>query len=86
MKKVGFVGWRGMVGSVLVQRMREDVLAMDKAFHLALEFALLGGAAASGDAVAAIGGFHAAEAGTLALNALELGGVAVVLLARTRER
>ncbi|MGD8999880.1 MAG: aspartate-semialdehyde dehydrogenase, partial [Granulosicoccaceae bacterium] len=24
MKKVGFVGWRGMVGSVLMQRMREE--------------------------------------------------------------
>ncbi|HWT54512.1 MAG TPA: hypothetical protein VN066_06865, partial [Rhodocyclaceae bacterium] len=24
MKKVGLVGWRGMVGSVLMQRMREE--------------------------------------------------------------
>jgi len=24
MKRVGFVGWRGMVGSVLMQRMREE--------------------------------------------------------------
>ena len=24
MKQVGFVGWRGMVGSVLMQRMREE--------------------------------------------------------------
>lgn len=24
MLKVGFVGWRGMVGSVLMQRMQED--------------------------------------------------------------
>ena len=24
MKKVGFVGWRGMVGSVLMERMREE--------------------------------------------------------------
>src|SRR5687768_8651208 len=24
MKRVGFIGWRGMVGSVLVQRMREE--------------------------------------------------------------
>ena len=24
MQKVGFVGWRGMVGSVLMQRMREE--------------------------------------------------------------
>jgi aspartate-semialdehyde dehydrogenase len=24
MKQVGFVGWRGMVGSVLIQRMREE--------------------------------------------------------------
>src|SRR5574338_647252 len=24
MKKVGLIGWRGMVGSVLVQRMREE--------------------------------------------------------------
>ena len=24
MKKLGMVGWRGMVGSVLVQRMREE--------------------------------------------------------------
>ena len=24
MKKVGFVGWRGMVGSVLMQRMRDE--------------------------------------------------------------
>ena len=24
MKRVGFVGWRGMVGSVLMQRMRDE--------------------------------------------------------------
>src|SRR5690349_16456682 len=24
MKRVGFIGWRGMVGSVLMQRMREE--------------------------------------------------------------
>ena len=24
MKKVGLIGWRGMVGSVLVQRMRDE--------------------------------------------------------------
>ena len=24
MKKVGFIGWRGMVGSVLMERMREE--------------------------------------------------------------
>ncbi|HEY0268903.1 MAG TPA: aspartate-semialdehyde dehydrogenase, partial [Methyloradius sp.] len=24
MLKVGFIGWRGMVGSVLIQRMREE--------------------------------------------------------------
>ncbi|MCH2560390.1 MAG: aspartate-semialdehyde dehydrogenase, partial [Pseudomonadales bacterium] len=24
MKKVGFVGWRGMVGSVLMDRMKEE--------------------------------------------------------------
>ncbi len=24
MNRVGFVGWRGMVGSVLMQRMREE--------------------------------------------------------------
>jgi len=24
MKKVGFVGWRGMVGSVFIQRMRDE--------------------------------------------------------------
>ena len=24
MRRVGFVGWRGMVGSVLLQRMREE--------------------------------------------------------------
>ncbi|MDN5753990.1 MAG: aspartate-semialdehyde dehydrogenase, partial [Nitrosospira sp.] len=26
MKRVGFIGWRGMVGSVLVQRMREEIV------------------------------------------------------------
>ncbi len=32
MKRVGFVGWRGMVGSVLMQRMREenDFAAIDE--------------------------------------------------------
>ena len=24
MKRVGFIGWRGMVGSVLMQRMRDE--------------------------------------------------------------
>ena len=24
MKKTGFIGWRGMVGSVLMERMREE--------------------------------------------------------------
>ncbi len=24
MKKVGFIGWRGMVGSVLMERMKEE--------------------------------------------------------------
>ena len=28
MRRVGIIGWRGMVGSVLVQRMREEQDAM----------------------------------------------------------
>ena len=34
MKKVGFIGWRGMVGSVLMGRMQEenDFAAIDPVF------------------------------------------------------
>lgn len=36
MKRVGLVGWRGMVGSVLMQRMREenDFSDIDPVFSL----------------------------------------------------
>ena len=34
MNRVGFIGWRGMVGSVLMERMREerDFDAIDRAY------------------------------------------------------
>lgn len=39
MNRVGFVGWRGMVGSVLMQRMQEehDFKEFDSTFFLLLK-------------------------------------------------
>jgi len=43
MLKVGFVGWRGMVGSVLMQRMQEDgdLTALSRSFSPLLKSASL---------------------------------------------
>jgi aspartate-semialdehyde dehydrogenase len=38
MKKTGFIGWRGMVGSVLMERMREE---NDFAYQVLARFLLL---------------------------------------------
>ena len=55
MQKVGFVGWRGMVGSVLMNRMTEedDFLGIET----------LAGEIRNLPAVADIGGHRVAEAG-----------------------